>query len=291
MRFKNGDEFVFDRTASARGRYKFNGKSMPGVTTVLNEQAKPYLIDWGAKSAYEDSIGKTKEEIEQILKEKKYAHRQKGDVAKEIGTDAHDIVETFIKTFIATQTYQIPDYANTSEESRFSVERFVKWSIDNKVRFVQSEVSVCNPEYWYAGSFDFIAEINGKWWLGDFKTSKSIDATYYGQGAAYIKAVEWIQKTQGEAKIDFAGIVIVKSVKQKEDISFFKKLTNGGFSKEVIPAFEVSFTEQIEKHWNYFLAMLYAYNYNKDYEVKNFTERCTPVADWGEVSPEIVDHI
>lgn len=292
MRFKNGDEFVVNREASAVGRYKFNDKNMPGVTTVLNEQSKRYLIDWAAKSAYEDSAGKTKEQIESIVRNKQYAHLRKSGEAKDDGSDAHEIVEKFIKDYIDTKEYKVPTYEGYNDGVRFSVERFVKWAIDNKVEFTQSEISVCNPEEWYAGSFDFIAKINGKWWLGDFKTSKQIDSTYYGQGAAYIKAVNWIQKVQGEAKTEFAGVVIIKSTKSKEDVVYFKKKSGGGLVKEVIPAFEVSYTENVERHWGYFLAMLYAYRYNKDYEVKNFTERCVEVADWDGVNmPEDIVHV
>lgn len=294
MRFKNGDEFVFNREASARGRYKFNDKPMPGVTTILNEQSKQYLIVWAASEAYKHvlalldgslTLEALKNLVAQIIKDKNWAHKKKGDDAKEIGTDAHDLVEKFVKNYIATKTYEQPDYSNSSPESKVSVQRFVDWAIKKNVEFIQSEVSVCNPKYWYAGSFDFICKIDGKYYLGDFKTSKQIDGTYFAQGAAYIKGVEWIQEIQDEVKIKFDGIIIVKSVKQEGDIEYFEKLSNGTFGKVVIPAFEVALTEDIEKHWGYFLAMLYAYNYNKDYEVTQFELTCDTTKDWGEVFP------
>lgn len=285
MKFKNGDEFVYNREASARGRYKFNGKSLPGVTTVLNEQSKQYLIVWAAKTAYEDALSKSKQEIEQIIKDKNWAHKRKGDDAKEIGTDAHGIVEKFVKDYIAEKKYIQPNYDGAGPEAKVSVQRFVDWAIKNKVEFLQAEVSVCNPVHWYAGSFDFICKIGEKTYLGDFKTSKQIDATYFAQGAAYAKAVEWIQETQGEAKIKFDGIIIVKSVKQEGDIEYFEKLSSGAFGKVVIPAFEVAIKKDIDKHWGYFLAMLYAYNYNKEYEVTNFELLCDTTKDWGDTFP------
>lgn len=284
MKFKNGDEFVYNREASARGRYKFNGKAMPGVTTVLNEQSKPYLIVWAASEAYKDALTKSKEEIEVIIKNKDWAHKRKGDAAKETGTDAHAVVEEFIKHYITTKTYkEYPKFDDAEVE--FSVRRFINWAVKTKVEFLQAEISVCNPVQWYAGSFDFICKIDGKTYLGDFKTSKQIDATYYAQGAAYSKAVNWIQETQGEEKIKFDGVIIVKYVKQEGDIEYFEKLSSGGFGKVVIPAFEVAIKTDIEKHWGYFLAMLYAYNYNKEYEVENFTLQCDISKDWGETFP------
>ena len=74
--------FVVDREKSGRGRYQLDGKPLTGVTTICNEQSKGFLVDWAAKEAYKDSIGKSKEEIEEILKNKTYAHTKKGDDAK-----------------------------------------------------------------------------------------------------------------------------------------------------------------------------------------------------------------
>lgn len=269
LKYKNGDIFEVNRAAGGRGRYKLNGKPLTGVTTILNEQAKPYLVMWAAKEAYLDAKSKTKTQIEEIIKNKNYAHTRKSDDAKDIGTDAHEAVELYIKNFIETGKYE-NKYTFEFKEAEVSAKRFFKWAEDNKVKFLESEVSVYHGELWYGGSFDFICEIDGKVYLGDFKTSSKIDATYYAQGAAYMKAVNYIRSINGSNKYDFAGTIIVKSTKTDGDQTFMVANEYGKKVLQTLKAFEVGLSENVEADWQYFMALLCVYRYNKNKEIRDF---------------------
>jgi len=276
MILKNGWEFVFDRTKSGRGRYTLNkgdGKTIPltGCTTVLNEQSKPFLINWAASEAYKDCLANnyTKEQLDEIIKLKKYAHTQKSDKAKDTGSLAHDLCEQFIREYMTTGKY-VHKYGD-NPEANISAKRFFEWSEEKQVEFTACELSVFHGDLMVGGSFDFICKINGDYYLGDFKTSKQIDNTYYPQTAFYIKAVNYMQELQGEVKIDFKGAVIVKSTKQAEDVTYMEK-SGDKWKRVVIPAFEVKFSEEVDRHFLYFRSMYNAYKYNKDQKIEFIEE-------------------
>ena len=254
------DSFIVDREKSGRGRYQLDGKPLTGVTTICGMQAKGFLVTWAATEAYKDSLNLSKEEIKDVLKNKNYAHTRKSDNAKDKGTQAHDLVEEFIKNYIATKEYK--SLKSEDEEVDTSIQRFFKWAIDKKVEFLGSEVSVYSREHWFAGSFDFICRIDGKLLLGDFKTSKQIDDTYFAQGAGYIIAEE---ETNPNTKFD--GVIIVRSILAKEGQVWYEKSSNGKAKKMQNDAFEVKISTNVEREKTYFLSLLNLYRYSKAQEV------------------------
>lgn len=257
--------FIVDRTKTGRGRYQLDGKPMTGVTTICNEQSKGFLVAWAASEAYKHCATLEKSEILEVIKSKKYAHTQKSDNAKDKGTTAHDYVEKFVKNFIDTKEYIRETIED--EEIRNSVSRFYDWAIQYGVEFIASEVSVYSRKYWYAGSFDFICKIDGKTLLGDFKTSKQIDGTYFAQGAGYIIAVE-----ENSPEIKFDGVLVVRSILAKEGNTWYEKSSNGKAKKMTNDAFEVVISYNLEREKTYFLSLLNLYRYNKQQEVKRWKE-------------------
>ena len=257
---QDNSTFKVDRTKGGRGRYTLDGKSLTGVTTICNEQAKGFLVTWAATEAYKDCLVLTDNEIKDVLKNKTYAHTKKGNNAKDKGTQAHDYVELFVKNYIDTKQYQrqlIED-----EEVNNSVSRFYEWAETNKVEFIASEVSVYSREFWFAGSFDFICILDGKTLLGDFKTSKSIDNTYYAQGAGYVIAIE-----ENNKDIKFDGVIIVRSILAKEGQVWYEKSSNGKAKRMQNEAFEIGLSYNLERNKIYFLSLLNCYRYNKELEV------------------------
>jgi len=265
--------FIVDREKSGRGRYTLDGKPLTGNTTICGTQAKPFLVDWAAKEAYLDSIGKTKEEIQAILKAKAYAHKTKSKESTDKGTLAHDYVERFVKHYIATKEYKREEIGD--EEVKNSVDRFYNWAESKKVEFIGSEVSVYSRKFWFAGSFDFICKINGKLLLGDFKTSKQIDDTYFAQGAGYVIAVEELDPT-----LKFDGVVVVRSTLAKEDKVWYEKSSNGKAKKKTQPAFEVVYKYDLEREKTYFLSLLNCYRYSRALSVNEW--HLAPVVDYSE---------
>lgn len=269
---QDNTNFVVNRTAGGRGRYNLDGKPLTGVTTIVNMQAKGFLAPWAAKEAYLDARGRTIEDIDWIIKNKQYAHLQRSDSAKDKGTIAHDYVERFVKNYISEGTY-IPEKIE-DEEINNSVGRFYTWAEDNKVEFLASEISVYSREFWYAGSFDFICKIDGKTYLGDFKTSKQIDDTYFAQGAGYVIAVE-----ESNKDMKFDGVIIVRSVLAKEGNTWYEKSSNGKAKKMSNEAFEVVISTDLEREKTYFLSLLNVYRYSMKQQVGKWYK-----------APEVVDY-
>ncbi len=263
--------FIVNREQSGRGRYQLDGKPLTGNTTICNVQAKPFLVDWAAKEAYLDARGRTIEDIDNIIKRKDYAHKGVAKRSTDKGSAAHEHVETFIKNYIANKTYIT--WTIEDEEVRTSVERFWKWAEENEVEFIGTEISVYSRTHWFAGSFDFICKIKGKILLGDFKTSKQIDDTYFAQGAGYIIAVEEL-----DPDIKFDGVVVVRSTLAKEDKVWYQKSSNGKAKRMCQPAFEVAYRYDLEREKAYFLSLLNIYRYGREQEVKVWYE--APVVDY-----------
>lgn len=266
------DEFVFDPEGKGKSRYQLNGKGMTGVTTILNSIAKPNLIDWAASEAYKDSLELSKEDIKRIIDEKDYAHKRKNDSAKDIGKDAHDWVERYIKASIKGD--KLPEL---DQETAHICRRFRAWAEHENVKFIASELSVLSRKYFYAGTFDFVCEINGRRYLGDFKTSSGIyGREYFAQCAAYRIAIEENGAfTQNGDKIDLSNItgsIVVRSDKMTDEEidaknkEMEKKYHSNKYSKSPFEA-----KASIEEYGNdakYFLGALVVYKEGFEYEVK-----------------------
>lgn len=266
------DEFVFDPEGKGKSRYQLNGIGMTGVTTILGAIAKPNLIDWAATEAYKDSIGKNREEIETILKDKTYAHKRRSDSAKDIGKDAHDWVERYIKSKIEGK-----EEPKLDQETAHICIRFKEWAVNNNVKFIASELSVFSRKYFYAGTFDFVCEIEGKRYLGDFKTSSGIyGREYFAQCAAYRIAIEENGAfTQNGTRMDLSnvtGSIIVRSDKlTDEEVGVknqdtFNKYKSNRYAKTPFEVAE-SVTDY-PKDVKYFLGALVVYKEGFEYEVE-----------------------
>lgn len=174
------NSFTFDEKAHV---YTLNDKPLTGVTTILGVIAKPMLIQWSANMACEfvKLNLKSFDELDEILKEAKVAHRKKKEKAGDIGTEAHKWVENWIKD----RTIAPPE----NEMVAKMVKNFTDWAEENKVEFLESELRVYSEKYWYAGTIDLVLTMNGKKYLGDIKTSSGIYDEYFYQTAAYQNAL------------------------------------------------------------------------------------------------------
>lgn len=215
--------------------YTLDGKCMTGVTTVLKVISKgDSLIQWAANEAVKYIIenertekhtenGDTKGEnwyavYENTLNEAKTVHRKKKEEAGSVGTDIHKNIEDIIK--LAIDKYD--GHLSTSDYPLGQVKNFTDWAIENKVKFLASEVMVCDssPDMFYAGTLDFVAEIDGKKFIGDIKTGSGIYPEHFYQVAAYQNAWE----KMGREKLDGAVIVnVTKKGELKVEYSYFFK--------------------------------------------------------------------
>lgn len=168
-----------------RHHHSLDGKPLFGVTTVLGVIAKPMLIQWSANMAVkhiEDNFPTAEQvmngfKFSDLFKEAKTAHNKKKTDAGSIGTDAHSVIENYIKNDVV--------YTGDNEQIYKMFGHFYKWAKKNNVQFIASEQNVWSEVLWIGGIVDFICTINGKRYLGDIKTGSGIYPEHFLQMAAY----------------------------------------------------------------------------------------------------------
>lgn len=245
---KPSNSFVFDPVKHA---YTLDGVAMTGVTTILQVVGdKSALINWSANMAVDflETVYKTDGVISNtFFKEARTAHRRKKEEAGQKGTDVHFEVEKLV-TGVIGAFGGIMDPDTKSEIPQ--VQHFIDWAVKNKVRFLESEKQVYSKTYFFAGTLDFICEIDGKVYVGDLKTSKGIyGRSFFAQCGAYRLCLE----EQGYDRA-FEGSIIVRIGK------------DGRFDEEK----DVVCSLHYEEDKRYFLAALEVYRQENMFEKLNY---------------------
>ena len=180
-------------------RYEFNkdrhlhlldGKLLTGCTTVLSILAKPALISWAAKMAVEyirENIVKFDitdlSQLEQLLSEAKKAYAKKKETAGDYGTKVHEKISLLISEAITLNKGFVKKDRKCKEKS---IQNFIDWAIENKIKFLETEKNVYSEKLWTGGIIDMVAVIDNKTWLIDIKTSGSgIYPENFAQMAGY----------------------------------------------------------------------------------------------------------
>lgn len=195
--------------------YLIDGKPATGITTVIGVLAKPALIGWAAKMAIEYIRENVAYAIPgedggfwaikpSVVEEAKSAHTKKKDAAATHGTDAHTLVEEYIKDCI--ETNEGKPVRRVGTEYWGPIERLILWACEDVDHFLFSERRMFNKDKFIAGTADFAAVMkDGKKLIGDFKTSSGIfGIDYFLQCAGY----KFLAETEGDAPYD--GCVIVR---------------------------------------------------------------------------------
>ena len=205
----------------AKHAYRLDGKPMTGVTTVLGIIAKPALINWAANMAVdyvkENSAGGGLLDYlvsEKVLEEARTAHTRAKEKAGDKGTDIHALVEEYIKKSISENDGRAIGDIPTQEPM---LEEFIRWAVNNKVQFLESEKRVYSEKWWVAGTADFTCKINDQRFVGDLKTQKTMwDRTPFFQTAGYMKMLV----EMGEEPYD--GTIIVNINKEDNKLTEYK---------------------------------------------------------------------
>lgn len=177
-----GEELTFDEKFHV---YKWGDKLVPGVTSILQCIGKPALIPWAAGMASDYWLSQIKAgntKYADIHKSAKSAHRTFSQVAADIGKNVHDYAECFFKKM------DLP--VLLTDQAKRGAEAFHKWFDAHKVVIKASERRVFSKAFYYAGTCDFVAEIDGVLGVGDIKTSSGIYPEMRFQTAAYQQALE-----------------------------------------------------------------------------------------------------
>lgn len=216
--------------------YDIGDLKLPSVTTVLGDYDKVGLMHWVHKVATEGVM---------VDGELCYDYKIISERALTLGTAVHDLIEKYIKIDLN------PNHCGTMFiESEFNpyIEAFIKWVEDNNVIFLESEQTVHNKVYGYAGTLDLLCEIDGKLYIVDFKVSNGHYLTNSLQITAYKKAWE---EREIEKAIDYntytpreiEGVGVLRLGKDNEMGTYDWK----------------DYTSRSDDHWECFKGLLIAW--------------------------------
>lgn len=178
-----GGELAFDEEGHL---YTFNGDPVPGVTSILKRVDKGiYLTNWYIRVTRDywlEACKSGRTDFEEIHKESWNANKNISKAARDIGKNVHSYAECHFKGL------PLPELL--TDEAKRGVDAFHKWLAAHNVKIKASERLVFSKEHYYAGTCDFVAEVDGVLAVGDLKTSSGIFNEYRFQTAAYQHAIQ-----------------------------------------------------------------------------------------------------
>lgn len=179
---------------NARGRaprYRVNDTKPKGVTTILGKTLSKDLMDWAVSCAMEYLREKLPVVTEDDLKVASQEYGRKRDAGAGTGTEAHALVEDFLKG-------RKPDKSiRRSVEAINAYNAFVTWFGETTPDVLNVEEVIYSETFEYAGTYDCMLKLDGKNYLCDLKTTNSsrkapngVYAEYFVQLGAYSMAHE-----------------------------------------------------------------------------------------------------
>lgn len=173
-----------------------DGRLVDSVTTQ-NILDKPNLIPWAARIAAEWLAERLplycKENHDQMMSEASLAFRQVRDSAGNIGTQAHDLIETYINLWISENRRPVMELPQDKDPRVIAALRSALKFFDKypEITPIASELLVGSSKLDGAGTLDFLVMWGDKLWLLDWKTSNSaLHDDYAIQVAAYCRFFE-----------------------------------------------------------------------------------------------------
>lgn len=184
--------------------HTLDGKPLIGTSTCTKIVAKP-LTWWAAGMAvekfgwvnpkknspesvktalfdgYSKVMGLSIEKYGELLSEAYRAHNDVKNKKAEEGTDMHALLEQFVRNAIANPAWKTAFY-----EGPTPLAQFARWAQANVNRFLWSELNCFSKWHWIGGISDLGIEMNdGKWLVGDFKSSKEAYMDQFWQCGLY----------------------------------------------------------------------------------------------------------
>lgn len=165
---------VFDEKTHS---YTYDGRRLPGVTSVLNELVR---VEYGDREFYVNTLNGQTIAAEVI--------RSAGDYGRAV----HKVMDLALNHGIDAIFYP--------EEIEPSVKALVQWQADYRPELIAVEQRVHSLKYWYAGTFDILCylPLTKRLALIDVKTGEG--ALTGPQTAAYLEA--WRECTGERKAID-----------------------------------------------------------------------------------------
>lgn len=150
--------------------HPLTGEIVPSITTVIKGGVpQPWMGPWAAKMAAEhanahwDRLARVT--AYQRIAEMKNAHKVYADEKADIGDIVHDLVDCWSTG---------RPYPDPPKEVRLYVDRFIDFLTAKRPRFIENEVTLWSRAHGYAGTADFIIDVDDRVFLADLKTGKNL---------------------------------------------------------------------------------------------------------------------
>lgn len=190
---------VVDRLDGPSGRtYAGDGWIYPSVTTVLSLLLPPFLSrEWPVQQAIRTAVRNPdlgeRELVDLALYDMQDAARR--------GTDVHEAIEHHLGN--------VDSSPELDEQGARMLRQFTDWQSVNTLEPWYLESKLVNDTYGYAGTSDFIGKVNGRRFLLDWKTGRTLHRSVVLQLAAYRFAELVLGAHAGGAMPDVDGVGIV----------------------------------------------------------------------------------
>lgn len=173
--------------------HPLTGETVPSVTTVMDVAiAKPKLVSWAASQAAKHAVANwsSLSEMPPLYRTQEIseAHSRTAQEAADKGDLVHELIDSWNKS---KPTGEYPKNVTGFVDS------FVGFMMSEKPRFIENEVTVWSRTHHYAGTADWIAEINGWICLGDNKTGRRVYEEV-GLQLAALSHADFIIRSDGE---------------------------------------------------------------------------------------------
>lgn len=185
--------------------HPITGERVPSVTTIMKEGiAKPRLIGWAARLAADYAIENWAALDELSLYERReeirYAHDREREKASELGTKVHNVIDDWAQGRPHSPAKETKPFLNN----------FISFMLERQPRFIETEATVWSRKHQYAGTFDWVAEINGEVLLGDTKSGKRVYEEV-GMQLAALSHADFLIRPDGteEPMPEFAGLAVL----------------------------------------------------------------------------------
>lgn len=164
-------------------QYKIDGQKIMSPSSIVGIVDKSWPLMYWATNLARDYLlaceDRTDEEIVRACR----LHTEKKDEAADIGTQAHEWIETYTRD----------NKISLPEDDRVMniINQFLEREKSHKIEYIHQELVVYSKAHNYVGTLDWIAVINWKRYLLDYKTSNAVRLLeYWMQTVAYKTAYE-----------------------------------------------------------------------------------------------------
>lgn len=224
---------------NARGsapRYKIvnTGEKPKGVTTILGKVLAKDLMGWAVDCCVQELKGKLPVLTQKDLDDAALAYTRKRDAGANTGTEAHAMVEQFLKG---------SKPSSGSQEAGNAYRAFVEWFEDARPEVLNVEEVIYSEQFKYAGTYDCMLKVDGVNYLCDLKTTNAsrmapngVYAEYFIQLGAYAYAHEE-QRLHQQSNPPVSGEAILPEI---EDLMVISAKKNG--KMDIVTASDLGLT-------------------------------------------------